>query len=344
VDQGVAQGIAAAISGRRKAAILCVSLGTAGAAEIFRHLTDDVLEKLTVEMARLPEVKPEHAELVHQEVIDTAYARGYIAEGGVRYAREVLERAVGAERAEEILSRLANVIESTPFEFLRSTPPEQVLAFIRTEHPQTIALVLANLPTTELAAKVMQLLPAEQQTDIALRIATMGQTPPDVVKEVAAVMATKLQNVIQQEYSAVGGVQSLAEILNNADRPTERNVLEHLAEVNPELADEVRSMLFVFEDLLKLDDRSVQLVLKEVDAKDLALALRGASDEVRDRIMANMSQRGAEMLAEEMEYMPPQRRKVIEEAQTKIVGVVRRLEESGAIFVARGGGAEEEVV
>jgi flagellar motor switch protein FliG len=340
VDEGVA-----AITGRRKAAILCVSLGSAVAAQVFQHLPEETIEKLTVEMARLTEVRPEHAEVVHQEIVETAYARGYVAEGGVRYAREVLEQAYGMARAEEILGRLANVIESTPFEFLRTTPPEQIVAFLRNEHAQTIALVVANLPTTELAAKVMQLIPPEQQADIALRIALMGQTPPDVVKEVASVMANKLENVIQQEYSAVGGVGSLAEILNNSDRPTERNILEHLAEENPELAEEVRALLFVFEDILKLDDRSIQLVLKEIDAKELALALRGASEDVRQRIMANMSQRGAEMLKEEMEFMPPQRRRVVEEAQSKIVGVVRKLEDSGAIFIQRGGGGgDEEVV
>jgi flagellar motor switch protein FliG len=331
VDEGIAQ----TLSGRRKAAILCVSLGSSGAAEVFRHLPEEMIEKLTVEMARLSEVKPEHAEAVHLEVVETAYARGYIAEGGVRYARE---------RADEILGRLANVIESTPFEFLRPIPPEQIVAFLRGEHSQTVALVVANLPTTELAAKVMQQIPHDQQADIALRIALMGQTPPDVVKEIAGVLADKLQNVIQQEYAAAGGVPALAQILNNADRPTERNILEHLAEENPELAEEVRSLLFVFEDLLKLDDRSIQLVLKEIDAKELALALRGASEDVRERIMANMSQRGAEMLREEMEFMPPQRRRVVEEAQSKVVGVVRKLEDAGVLFIQRGTADEDELV
>jgi flagellar motor switch protein FliG len=340
VDEGVAQ----TLSGRRKAAILCVSLGSSGAAEVFRHLPEEMIEKLTVEMARLSEVRPEHAEAVHNEVVETAYARGYIAEGGVRYAREVLERAYGRERADEILGRLANVIESTPFEFLRAIPPEQIVAFLRGEHPQTVALVVANLPTTELAAKVMQQIPHDQQADIALRIALMGQTPPDVVKEIAAVLADKLQNVIQQEYGAAGGVPALAQILNNADRPTERNILEHLAEENPELAEEVRALLFVFEDLLKLDDRSIQLVLKEIDAKELALALRGASEDVRERIMANMSQRGAEMLREEMEFMPPQRRRVVEEAQSKVVAVVRKLEDAGVLFIQRGTADEDELV
>jgi flagellar motor switch protein FliG len=333
------------LSGRRKAAMLCVSLGPVGAARIFQHLPQEMIEKLTVEMARTTSVDASAVETVLEEVVETAYARGYVAEGGVAYAREVLERAVGAAKASEILSRRATVIEQTPFEFLRSTPPDQVFAFLRGEHPQLIALVIANLPTTELAAKVMQLIPPTEQADVATRIALMGQTSPDIVKEVAHVMRQKLETVLQTEYAAAGGAPALAQILNSADRGTERNILEYLAEIDPELAEEVRALLFVFEDILKLDDRSIQLVLKEIDARDIALALRGASEEVKERIMANMSQRGAEMLAEEMEFMPPQRRNVVEDAHSKVVAVVRRLEESGAIFVARdGAGAEEQVV
>jgi flagellar motor switch protein FliG len=335
----------AALSGRRKAAMLCVALGPSGAAQVFQHLPQELIEQLTVEMARTTSVDAAASESVLEEVVETAYARGYVAEGGVAYAREVLERAVGSSRASEILARLATVIEQTPFEFLRGTPPDQIFAFLRGEHPQMVALVIANMPTTELAAKVLQLLPPGEQADVATRIALMGQTAPDVVKEIAQVMRQKLETVLQHEYAAAGGVPALAQILNSADRGAERNILEHLAERDAELAEEVRALLFVFEDVLKLDDRSIQLVLKEIDAKDLALALRGASDEVKERILANMSQRGGEMLAEEMEFMPPQRRKVVEEAQSKVVGVVRRLEESGAIFIARGGtGADEQVL
>jgi flagellar motor switch protein FliG len=219
-----------------------------------------------------------------------------------------------------------------------------VWAFLRGEHPQTTALVIANLPTHELAARVMRLMPPPHQADVALRIARMDQISPEIVKEVAHLVRLKLDSVVQHEYAVAGGVHALAAILNSADRGMERNVLEHLEQTTPEVADEVRSLLFVFEDILKLDDRSIQLVLREVDAKDLALALRGASDEVKDRIMANMSQRGAEMLAEEIEFMPPQRRKAIEEAQTKIVAAVRRLEDAGEIVISRGNGDEDIVV
>ena len=342
MDEGVATAPVPALTPRRKAAILCVALGPEGASRIMQHLPDDVVEKLTVEMVKTQDIPPEHAEQVQREVVENAIARGYLAEGGLRYARDVLTRAVGEERANMILDRLASYIEATPFEFLRLTPPDQIFAFLRNEHPQTTALVIANLPTTDLAAKVMALVPPEEQSEIALRIAMMGQTQPDVVKEVARVMQAKLDMVMQAEYSAAGGVGSLADILNKSDRGTERNILSHLAEVNPELADEVRALLFVFEDILKLDDRAIQMVLREVDSKDLALAMRGSTPDVQEKILSNMSSRGSEMLREEMEFMPPQRRRVVEEAQTKIVAIVRKLEDAGEIVIARAGGDEDD--
>ncbi len=334
----------ASLPGRRKAAILLVSLGSKGAAEVFRHLPNEMIEQLTVEMAKMQAVEPEYASSVMQEMVDTAYARGYLAEGGLRFARDVLEQSVGTQRAGEILNRLSVIIEQTPFEFLRNTPADQIAAFLRNEHPQTVAMVVAQLPNTPLAAKVMELLEAELQADVAMRIAMMGQTSPDVVKEVAQVMERKLETVLQREWAAAGGVRSLAAILNAANRSTERNILEHLGNENDEVANEVRSLLFVFEDILKLDDRSIQMVLREVDSKDLGLAMRGASTEVQSKILDNMSQRGAEMLREEMEYMPPQRRRVVEEAQTKIVGVVRKLEDSGELVISRGGDSEDELI
>jgi flagellar motor switch protein FliG len=332
----------ASVSGRRKAAMLCVSLGPDAAAEIMRELPQDLVELLTIEMARTPTVNVQAADAVLEEVVQTAHARGYLSEGGIAYARSVLEKAIGVEAAADILSRLATVIEVTPFEFLRGVPPDHIANFLRQEHPQTVALVIANLPTTTLAAQVMQQVPLEHQADIATRIALMAKTSPDVVREVASVMRHNLEAVTHQEYAAAGGVHALAEILNAVDRTTERNILERLGEADSELADEVRSLLFVFEDVLKLDDRSIQLVLKEIESKDLALALRGASPEVVERLMTNMSSRAAEMLAEEIEIMPPQRRKVVEESQSKVVAAVRRLEEAGEIFVSRGAGVPED--
>jgi flagellar motor switch protein FliG len=332
------------LSGRRKAAVLCVSLGPSGAAEIMKRLPPEVLEQLTVELARTPTVEPKIAASVMEEVVETAAARGYISEGGMHYAREVLQRALGPARADEILGRLASVIEQSPFEFLRGSPPEQIYAFLRNEHPQTIALVMAHLPTIDLAANVLQLLPAEQQADVAIRLALMGQTSPEVVREVGKVMEERLETVLQHEFAEAGGVQQLAQILNATERGIEKNILKALSAENQELAEEVRSLLFIFEDIMRLDDRSIQLILKEVDSKDLALALRGSSEEVTKKILTNMSSRGAELLREEMEYMPPQRRRVIEEAQAKVVAVVRRLEDAGTIFLTRAGSDEDEVL
>jgi flagellar motor switch protein FliG len=232
------------------------------------------------------------------------------------------------------------VIEMRPFEFLRKTPPEQLVTFLRNESPQTVALVVANLHTT-LASQVLSHLPGSEQAEIALRIARMAETSPDVVKQVESVMKRKLDSVVQQEYSTAGGIKSLAEILNHADRSTERNVLDALTESDEELAAEVRRLLFVFEDIVKLDDRSIQLVLREADQKDLALALRGVNDDVKERILSNMSERGATMLVEEMAYMPPQRKRVVEDAQGRIVAIVRKLEEAGALVLSRG---EEDAV
>ena len=336
--------LAAELTGRKKAALLCVSIGQDEAASIFKYLNDEIIEQLTVEMARTPAVAPEATGIVMEEVLETAAAHGYMQEGGMRYAREVLEGAFGALKAQEILTRLAVVIESSPFEFLRGSSPEQIVAFLRNEHPQTIALVLAHLPGADMAARVLEQLQPEVQTDIATRIALMTQASPEVVKEIARVMEEKLETVIQHEYSEVGGVGSLASILNSADRSTEQNILKYLSESDPELADEVRSRLFVFEDIGTLDDRSIQMILKEVDAKDLPLALRGASPDVTDKILKNMSSRGAEMLREEMEYMPPQRRRVVEEAQSKVVAAVRKLEDAGALVLSRGGGDSDDGV
>jgi flagellar motor switch protein FliG len=321
--------------GRTKAAVLLVSLGKERAADVFRHLREEEIESLSLEMAKLQRVEPSTTESVLEEMVATVEAYDSLAAGGVEYAREVLERALGTNRAMEIIGRLSTVIEMRPFEFLRRTPPEQIVTFLHNESPQTVALVIANLHTA-LSAQVLANLPESDQADIALRIARMGETSPDVVKQVEDVIRQKAASVVQQEYSAAGGVKSLADILNHADRSTERNVLDTLSESDEELAAEVRRLLFVFEDLVKLDDRAIQLVLREADQKDLALALRGVSDEVKDRILANMSERGAQMLVEEMEYQPPQRKRVVEEAQGRIVGIVRKLEDAGALVLARG--------
>jgi len=331
------------LKGRRKAAVLLVSLGSDKAAEVFKHLRDEEIETLSLEMAKLQRVDPMTTGAVLEEFAATIEAFDSLMAGGVDYAREVLERALGPERALEIIGRLSSVIEMRPFEFLRRTPPEQICAFLRNEAPQTIAVVIANLHTA-LAAEVLSQLPPEQQAEVALRVGTMTEISPDVTRDVEAVLRQKLSNVVTHEYSSAGGVRSLADILNNSDRTTERNVLDSLAERYAELADEVRMLLFTFEDIVKLDDRSIQLVLKGVDAKDLGLALRGVNDETKARIFSNMSERGAEMLREEMEFQPAQKRSVVEEAQGRIVASIRRLEESGEIIITRGGGEEDQML
>jgi flagellar motor switch protein FliG len=329
-----AKGGGAKVHGRKKAAMLLVALGPDRASEIFKHLHYEEIESLSLEMAKMQHIEPTMTTKIMEELAATVTAYDSIAAGGVDYAREVLEKAIGSERAAEIIGRLSSVIEMRPFEFLRRTAPEQIVAFMRNEAPQTTALVVANLHTT-LAAQVLANLPEEEQAEIALRIAKMGETSPDVVKQVEDVMRAKLATIVQNEYTTTGGVKSLAEILNHTDRPTERNVLDSLTETDEELAAEVRRLLFVFEDIVKLDDRSIQLVLREADQKDLALALRGVSDEVKTRVLNNMSERGAQMLLEEMEYQPPQRKRVVEEAQGRIVAIVRRLEEAGAVVLSR---------
>ncbi len=329
------------LGGRRKAAVLMAALGPELAAEVIQHLREEEIEGLSLEMTKLGAIEEQTTEAILGEL--AAAATGGLGDvvGGIEFAREVLERALGAERAEELLARLSAVTEMRSFEFLRSTPPEQIVGFLRTEAPQTIALVVANLPTV-LAAQVLARLPDAVQPDIALRIARMGETSPSVIQQVEEVIRQRLTTVVEQEYSSAGGAKALAGILNHADRSTERAVLEHLATTDPELAEEVRRMLFVFEDLATLEDRAIQQVLREANQKDLVLALRGVAEAVKEKLLANMSERGAAMLLEEMEVQQPQRRRDVEAAQGRIVAVVRRLEEAGTIVLSTGDGESEE--
>jgi len=336
--------ITSAEGGLRKAAIVCIALGPDIAAEIFKRLPASLVEQLTVEMARTPRIDPEEASSVLEELLALVQARTYLAQGGVEYAREVLERAVGSQRAAEILARLSSAIEERPFEFLRAIPVEQIHAFLQHESPQTIAFVLANMPTRQLAAQVLEQMEPDMQADVARRIARLEHASPEVAKEVASLIEQSVVGTSPEGYVAAGGSRALAEILNSSTRQTERNIMARLAAEDAELADEVRALLFMFEDILTLDDRAIQLVLREVDMHDLALALRGASEQLRARIMSNMSQRAATMLREEIEYTPPQRRKVVEEAQEKIVAIVRRLEEAGTIVVARNPTEQDEML
>jgi len=331
------------LPGRRKAAVLMAALGSERAAAIMQHLREEEIESLSLEMAKLTPVGEETTESIFSELASVTSAGGGAGGGGIDFARDVLEQALGPERAAQLLGRLSTVMEKRPFEFLRRTPPEQIAGFLRSESPQTMALVVANLHST-LAAQVLASLPERMQPDIALRIARMGETSPKTIQQVEDVIRQKLVSVVQQEYSAAGGSKALAEILGHADRPTERNVLDTLAATDQELAEEVRRMLFVFEDIVKLEERAIQQVLREADQKDLVLALRGAPDDVKEVFLANMSERGAAMLKEEMEIQQPQRKRDVDEAQGRIVAVVRKLEEAGTIVVARDGEEESEAV
>ncbi len=329
------------LGGRRKAAVLMAALGPDLAAEVIQHLREEEIEGLSLEMTKLGAIEEQTTEAILGELAAAAGSGLGDVAGGIEFAREVLERALGPERAEELLARLSAVTEMRSFEFLRSTPPEQIVGFLRTEAPQTIALVVANLPTV-LAAQVLARLPDAVQPDVALRIARMGETSPSVIQQVEEVIRQRLTSVAEQEYSSAGGTKALAGILNHAERSTERAVLEHLATTDPELAEEVRRMLFVFEDLATLEDRAIQQVLREANQKDLVLALRGVPEAVKEKLLANMSERGAAMLLEEMEVQQPQRRRDVEAAQGRIVAVVRRLEEAGTIVLSTGDGESEE--
>ncbi|MGA2164009.1 MAG: flagellar motor switch protein FliG [Solirubrobacteraceae bacterium] len=330
------------LGGRRKAAVLMAALGAERAAEVIQHLRQEEIESLSLEMTKLGAIEEQITEAILSELAAAAGTDSLgDVEGGTEFAREVLERALGPERAEELLARLASANDARSFEFLSRTPPEQIVGFLRTEAPQTIALVVANLHTA-LAAQVLARLPDAIQPDIALRIARMGETSPSVIQQVEEVIRQKLTTVVEQEYSSAGGAKALADILNHADRSTERAVLEHLGATDSELAEEVRRMLFVFEDVVTLEDRAIQQVLREANQKDLVLALRGVPEAVKEKLLANMSERGAAMLLEEMEVQQPQRRRDVEAAQGRIVAVVRRLEEAGTIVLSSGDGESEE--
>ncbi len=321
----------------QKAAILVMQVGKEHAASLLRTMREQEIAEIMAEVARLHHLEAEEIEEVMTEFRDTYAARAHIAQGGYDTARELLEASVGHDKAIEILDNLGVTLVAAPFEFLRRADARQVLSYLQDEHPQTIALVLAHMNPSG-AAMVLSALPEELQRDVAERIAKMDRTSPDVIEHVEAILERKLSTVIQQaDFSSAGGIQSLVDILNNSDRATERLILEGLEQNDPQVADDVRSRMFVFEDIVTLDDRSVQLVLRSVDAKELAIALKGVDAKVREKIMKNMSERAAANLAEEIELLGPVKLKTVEEAQAGVVRVIRTLEEAGQIVMSRGG-------
>ena len=326
-------------TGIQKAAILLIALGPERSADIFKHLKEDEIEELTLEIANTRSVSPQVKEDVLNEFYQICLAQQYIAEGGIGYAKELLDKALGEDRAKEVITKLTAALQVRQFEFVRKTDPSQLLNFIQDEHPQTIAMILSYLTSAQ-AALVIGALPPEKQADVAKRIAMMDRTSPDVIKEVERVLEKKLSSLVNQDYTIVGGVDAIVNILNTVDRTTEKHIMESLEIEEPELADEIRKKMFVFEDILLLDDRAIQRVLRDVDNADLGVALKAANEEVQNVIFKNLSKRLAAMIKEDMEFMGPVRMKDVEEAQQKVVSVIRKLEDSGEIVISRGGGDE----
>jgi flagellar motor switch protein FliG len=329
------------LSGRQKAAIFLVTLGSEISSEIFKHLRDDEIEALTFEIARLDSVEPEERDRVLMEFKELMMAQDFITSGGIEYARELLEKSLGSQKAVDIINRLTSSLQVRPFDFIRRTDPAHLLNFIQQEHPQTIALILAYLEPQK-ASVILGALQHEVQSDVARRIATMDRTSPEVLREVERVLEKKLSTLSSEDYTAAGGVENIVEILNLVDRSTEKIIIEALEEDDPELAEEIKKRMFVFEDIVLLDDRAIQKVLREVDTSELGKALRGVEAEVQDKIFRNMSKRASQLLKEEMDYMGPVRLKDVEETQQKIVSIIRKLEDQGEIVVARSG--EDEMV
>ena len=324
-------------NGVQKAAILLIALGPEKAANIFKHLKEDEIEELTLEIANTRSITPQVKEDVLVEFYQICLAQQYIAEGGIGYAKDLLEKALGVEKAQGVITKLTASLQVRPFEFVRKTDPSQLLNFIQDEHPQTIAMILSYLAPGQ-SALVLGALPPEKQADVARRIAMMDRTSPDVIKEVERVLERKLASLVNQDYTIVGGIDSIVSILNSVDRGTEKHIMESLEIEEPELADEIRKKMFVFEDILLLDDRAIQRVLREVDNADLELALKSTTEEVQNVVFKNLSKRLAAMIKEDMDFMGPVRMKDVEEAQQKIVGIIRRLEDSAEIVISRGGG------
>ena len=326
------------LTGREKAAILLITLGPEKSSEVFKHFREEEIETVTLEIANTVAILPETKNAVLEEFYQICLAQDYITEGGVGYAKQILESALGQEKAFDIISKMTTSLQVRPFDFIRKAEAGQILNFIQNEHPQTIALILSYLKPAQ-SAQILAELSPERQADVARRIALMNQTSPDVIKEVEKALENKLSKLMLESYTTVGGVDSVVEILSSVDRGTEKHIMETLETENYELSEEIRKRMFVFEDILNLANRDIQLVLRQdIDNKDLAIALKGSSVELQDLILSNVSKRLAVMIREDMEFMGPVRRTDVEESQQRIVNVIRRLQESGDIVISRGGG------
>jgi len=322
--------------GKEKAAIFLIALGPEKSAKVFKHLNEDEIEELTLQIANMRMVSSEEKDKILEDFYQLALAQEYISEGGINYAKEVLERALGEERAIDIINRLTSSLHVRPFEFIRRADANQLLNYIQDEHPQTIALILSYLKPNQ-SAQILANLTPEKQTEVTRRIAMMDRTSPDIVREVEQILETKFSGLLSEDFTTTGGVQNVVEILNSVDRGTEKHIMDELDRTNPELSEEIRKRMFVFEDIVTLDNRSIQRIIREIDNSQWAIALKGASEEVKEVIFANMSKRLVEMIKEDIDFMGPVRVRDIEEAQQNIVNVIRRLEEDGEIITPRGG-------
>ncbi|NLM42486.1 MAG: flagellar motor switch protein FliG [Clostridiales bacterium] len=326
-------------TGLQKAAILLIAIGPEKSAQVFKHLKEEDIEQLTLEIANMRTVAPEEKEEVLEEFYQMCLAQEYLSEGGISYAKEILERALGSQKALDVINRLTASLQVRPFDFVRKADASQLLNFIQGEHPQTIALILSYIKPQQ-ASAILSALPQEKQADVTRRIAMMDRTSPEVIKEIERVLERKLSSMISQDYTSAGGIEAVVDILNSVDRGTEKNILETLELQDVELAEQIKKRMFVFEDIITLDNRSIQRVIREVENGDWALALKSASEEVANAVFSNMSKRLAEMIKEDMEFMGPVRLRDVEEAQQKIVNIIRKLEDAGEIIIARGGGDE----
>lgn len=325
------------MNSREKAAILMISLGPEVAANVYKHLSEEEMEWLTLQISSMKRIDPEEKQEVLEEFHEMATAQSYITQGGIGFAKNVLEKALGEEKAMELIHRLTSTLQVRPFEFARKADPKQLLNFIQNEHPQTIALVLAHLDPGK-SGQILSELPAEAQSDVARRIATMDRMNPEIISEVEQILERNLSQAGMQDYAQSGGIEAVVQVLNGVDRTTERTILDTLEIQDPELAEEIKKRMFVFEDIVTLDARAIQRIIREVSNEDLLLSLKVSSDDVKDMVYRNMSQRMVESFKEDMEFMGPVRLRDVEEAQSRIVGIIRRLEDMGEIVVARGGG------
>jgi len=329
------------MSTKEKAAVLMITIGQERAAKIYKHLSEEEIEQLTLAITTMRRVEPEVKESVVDEFFQMCIARKYISEGGIDYAREILSKAFGEEKTNELIMKLSSSLRVKPFDFIRKADSAQVLNFIQNEHPQTIALILSYLEP-RYAAQILSNLPLDKQLSVIARIANMGVTSPEYIKETERILEKKLSTLSFSDRSVTGGIDSVVSILNSVDRGTERHLLEALEETDAELVEEIRKRMFVFEDIVKLSNQAIQRVLKEIDNRDLAVALKGSSEEVAEVIFRNISSRLQEMIKEDIQYMGPVRVRDVEEAQQKIVNVIRQLDDAGEIIISRG--SEDEII